>query len=44
MYYWFTNVSGSIIIVSPYYEGKTLFSFVREFEPLQEDIIYQIFG
>ena len=30
MYYWFKNASGSIIIVSPYYEGETLLNFVKK--------------
>ena len=44
LYYWFTDPNRSVIIVSPFYEGKTLFSFVKQFKPLEEDIIYKIFG
>ena len=45
IHYWFKNPSGSIIIVSPYYEGETLFSFIKNFgKPLDDDTIYKIFG
>ena len=44
LYLWFTNSSGSIIIVSPYYEGVTLNKFVENYlknnEKLEEDKIY----
>jgi hypothetical protein len=42
--YWFSDLNGAVIIVSPYYEGDTLFNFVNKFKPLQEGVIYQIFG
>ena len=45
MHYWFTNACGSITIVSPYYEGVTLFNFVKNYgKPLESPKIYQIFG
>ena len=45
MHYWFTNACGSIIIVSPYYEGQTLLNFIKNYEkPLEDFKIYLIFG
>jgi len=45
IFYWFTDASGSIIIVSPFYEGHTLLEFVKKIErPLEDCIIYKIFG
>ena len=41
MYYWFTNSCGSIVILSPYYEGETLLNFVKNYgKPLEDHIIY----
>ena len=45
MHYWFKNECGSIIIVSPYYEGATLFNFVKNYgKSLESPTVYQIFG
>ena len=45
MYYWFKNAKGAILIVSPYYEGETLFSYVKNFgKSLEDDTIQKIFG
>jgi hypothetical protein len=37
MYYWFEDDCGSIIIVSAYYEGETLFNFVKKYGQPVED-------
>jgi hypothetical protein len=39
MHYWFKDPHGSIIIVSPYYEGQSLKNFVKNHERIHPWVV-----